>query len=415
MPTQLDLFSAVQDIYLENGGELRQHELYKHLASKTGINPSEHIGHVGETQSKHNLFHRKVRWVQQSLKSKRLLEQVDRGTWRLAGSAAQRLHVIETGKSVIAASTNLGIVICSDSQSVFDNKLVTEPINLVVTSPPYMLQKPRLYGGTFDEESWVDFICEVISKIQPRLAEGANICLNIGQDAFNSNEPSRLTHIELLTTRLVYELKLKLVDRLIWQSNKAPAPYQYCSKHHFMLHTGYEFCLVFCNSPWHSHADNRRVRQPHSDAHTRYVQRGGASRKSVSGDGAYRKRVGAYSNTDLSKGRIPNNILQFSNKCVQNEMVNRYARSLQIPTHGAKFPISLAKYLVQYLSRPGDFCYDPFGGTATFGQACQILGRPFMITEPVFEYVRQSFVRFENLGDDVYYNPYFLKPHLLAA
>lgn len=215
---QGDLFDAIEQSYLENNGQLTQKQLYTNVASQLDIDPSEHIGTAGK-QKNVNLFYRKVRWVQQSMKQKKLLTQLERGVWTLSGTAKERLHQINEAKSVIAMSTNLGIVICSTSQAVFDNDIVQEDIDLVLTSPPYLLQKQRHYGGDYTVREWVDFVVEVISKILPRLADGASIALNIGQDSFVQGQPARHTHIERLTIALEDDLKLSLVDRIVWLSN----------------------------------------------------------------------------------------------------------------------------------------------------------------------------------------------------
>ncbi|WP_172859104.1 DNA methyltransferase [Vibrio anguillarum] len=53
-------------------------------------------------------------------------------------------------------------------------------------------------------------------------------------------------------------------------------------------------------------------------------------------------------------------------------------------------------------------CVDPFGGSGTTAQACEDTGRRWISIEPVLQYIKQSFVRFSSLGDDVWYNPAFL-------
>jgi DNA modification methylase len=57
-------------------------------------------------------------------------------------------------------------------------------------------------------------------------------------------------------------------------------------------------------------------------------------------------------------------------------------------------PLALAMFLVQYLSRPGDLIVDPFGGTLTTARAAETLGRMWMATEIMAEYLMGGRFRF---------------------
>ncbi|HDY8122783.1 TPA: site-specific DNA-methyltransferase [Vibrio vulnificus] len=403
---QLNLFDAVEQAYLDNDGKLSQNELYSSVADKLNIDPEEYYDLVGK-QSRVNLFYRKCRWVQQSMKADKLLKQTERGMWELTGKAKEKLHTINEAKSVIAMSTSLGVMICSKCESVFGNDIIQQNIDLVLTSPPYVLQQSRNYGGTHQAKEWVQFIMGVIEKIAPRLADGASIALNIGQDSFHQGMPARQTHIE----RLIIEMEdagFWLVDRLIWQSNKAPTPYAWTSLNRYMLKASYEFVLHFTNNPLALKSNNQRVLLPHTEQHKKFVLSGGTKNNAINSDGAHRKRTGDYSQTDLNKGKLASNNLFFANKCVRNEEVNRFAREHGLPTHGAKMPWKLAEFLVKYLCPFGGLVVDPFGGSGTTASACEETGRKWVSIEPIMEYIKQSFIRFSSLGDDVWYNPEFV-------
>ena len=159
------------------------------------------------------------------------------------------------------------------------------------------------------------------------------------------------------------------------------------------LNVGYEPVLVFCNDPMKSFADNRRVLQPHSESHQKLIDRGGESRKRVNSDGAYRINPGAYGNA--TEGRIPKNVLRFSSSCADQRQMRRMAKAAGLPVHGASMPLALAMFLVQWLSRPGDLVVDPFGGTQTTPKACELLGRLWMSSEIMAEYVMNGRFRFD--------------------
>lgn len=404
---QLDLFEAVKQSYAEREGPMSQPELYEAVAGKLNIDPSTCYGPVGKQNTRTNLFKRKVRWVQQSMKQGQLLQKLERGMWELTGDAKTQLQTIKEAKSVIAMSTSLGIMICSKTEDVFNKGIIGENIDLVLTSPPYLLQNPRSYGGPTEEREWVEFVMSVINKITPRLSEGASIALNIGTDSFVRGQPARNTHIERLTLAMI-DADFYLVDRLIWRSNKSPQPYAWTSLHRFMLRSTYEYVLHFTNDPKKLMSNNQRVLLPHSQKHIEYVQKGGNRRDAIYADGADIKRVGDYSQTDLTKGKLRTNDLYFSNKCIKNELVNKFAREQGLPMHSAKMPFALAEMLITYLCPVGGLVLDPFGGTATTGSAAEKTGRRWISIDPVIDYIKQSFIRFSTLKDDVWFNPDFI-------
>jgi len=405
---QLNLFSAVEEAYLNNSGQLTQSQLYEHVSNELGVNPNDYYGVVGKNSVKCNLFYRKVRWVQQSLKCGQLLENVSKGVWRLVGKAKEKLEVIEEGKSVIAMSTALGIVINSETQSVLSKDIIPEKsVHLVVTSPPFLLQNARDYGGPTVQQDWLDFMMSVFEPIRSRMVEGGSLFINIGQDSFIPRKPARTTHLERFIIAME-DAGYYLVDRIILRSNKAPSPYAWTSLHRYMLKSSYDFCFHFTTDPKQLFTNNQEILLPHTEEHTRFVLNGGVpSDYKGSSDGAYSKRTGDYGKSGLSKGRLPDNSPYFANRCTHNELVNKYARENGLATHGAKMPYKIAKWLIQYGSRVGNLVFDPFYGSGTTCEAAEELGRRWIGCEYIKQFIQQSFVRYRTLTDEIWVNPAF--------
>ncbi|MFK4706246.1 hypothetical protein ABIC83_003085 [Roseateles asaccharophilus] len=183
------------------------------------------------------------------------------------------------------------------------------------------------------------------------------------------------------------------MDDIPWPSNKIPTPYQWSSRKRMQLASGYEPVIVFCNDPLKSFADNRRVLQPHSEAHKKLMASGGERRARVNSDGAYRLRAGAYSKE--TPGRIPKNVLNFGTTCPDNRRMRKLAKAAGYPLHGASMPLTLALFLVAFLSRPGDMVVDPFGGTQTTAKAAELLGRLWQTSEIYAEYLLGARFRFD--------------------
>ncbi|EGZ6889825.1 hypothetical protein DDN52_14420 [Vibrio cholerae] len=82
---------------------------------------------------------------------------------------------------------------------------------------------------------------------------------------------------------------------------------------------------------------------------------------------------------------------------------------LNVPTHGAKWPVKLVDFLVRLFTEPGDLAVDPFGGTASLGFVCQLLKRKFVVIDNTLEYAMQSVNRFIGITDDLWINPQLIK------
>jgi site-specific DNA-methyltransferase (cytosine-N4-specific) len=236
-----------------------------------------------------------------------------------------------------------------------------------------------------------------------KLADGGNIALNLSQDIFEHKSPARSDYLERLVIALKDELGLHLMDRIPWVCpNKLPGPIQWASLKRTQMNTGYEPIYWFSNNPHKCISNNQRILEPHTTAHQNFINAGGTKKHAVHGDGAYIKRVGSYSNP--TTGKIPKNVFSFPNNCREGNKVSAYAKRLGISPHAAKMPLPLAEKLVNFLSREGDLVVDPFGGTLTTGQAAERNNRRWICTEMMWEYIRASFVRF----DDRVMNPKFI-------
>ena len=398
---QQELFSALIDIYSSAEHPLSNSDVYKKVSAKIGlIDDERNFQPVGKDKTMRNLYHRKIRWLQQTLKSKKILKRVERGFWEMLPNEKIRLRSIKEGKKVIAFSTNFGVCLWASNKDVFKD-VIDEPIHLVLTSPPYPLKVSRAYGNV-DLKDYIDFICQALEPIVKKMANGASIALNVSNDIFVKGSPARSTYLERLIIALEDRLSLFKMDTLQWVSNKPPGPIAWASKKRTQLNTGYEPVLWFCNDPLACFSDNRRVLLPHTKEHQKFINNGGVKKSHTNGDGAYRKFTGAFSNK--TKGKIPRNVLTFNNFCSEGRSVTKYAKEIGILPHSAKMPLKLASFLVQFLTRPGDLVVDPFAGTLTTAQAAEENQRRWVCTEIMWEYIRQSFVRFKG---DVWINPNF--------
>lgn len=390
---QIDLFEVAGAYAQPQSGRLRNEELYRMVAGRSGIDASalNATAPIGRAGAERSLVKRSIRWHQQSLRQLGLIERVEgaRGVWELTEGGRTKLRKIRDGIAVLAFSTDLGVAIWSNCTTVFERW--DEPVFLVLTSPPFPLRHPRLYGNPDNTEEYVDFICHTLEPIVRNLAPGGNVVLNLG-DVYEEGSPAKSIYLEELTIALRKRLGLSLMNRIVWESNKPPGPVQWASKQRMQLHDNYEMCLWFCNSPTMCIANNQRVLEPHTKAHQRLIERGGEKRESVNGDGAYRIQHGSYSRP--TAGRIPRNIFHVSNNCSSQREYKRRAKELGLVPHGATMPLALARKLVRFLTDVGQLVVDPLAGSLTTPLACEMEDRPWIASEIAYDYVRGGSERF---------------------
>jgi DNA modification methylase len=410
IPLQMDLFDYVAKAYGSTAeGVLENERLYHTVAAQAGI-PEEVLEAkvaIGKSGQEHSPLKRAIRWQQQNLKRLGLIERVEdvRGLWQLTKEGRHRLRRAADKVSLLAFSTSLGVAIWGDCRQIFSR--LDEPIHLVITSPPYPLAKPRAYGNPKESE-YVDFICGALEPVVANLVAGGSLCLNISNDIFEQGSPARSLYQERLVLALHDRLGLFLIDRLIWHNgSKAPGPVQWASLKRVQLNVAYEPVLWFSNDPHKVRSDNRRVLEPHTERQQRLIAAGGCQEEATYADGAYRRRKGSYGNE--TPGRIPRNVLSFGHSCPDNKEYRQDCERLGLPPHGAVFPATLPNFLIRFLTEPGDLVADPFGGKITTGRQAEELGRRWISTEWIYEYIRGAADRFRN------YEGFWLNPALCSS
>ena len=176
---QLDLFTSVLDSYL-HGGLLSNDALYGHLIERGALHDVDLRAKraIGASGQQHSPAKRRVRWIQQSLKSMNLIERIpeQRGMWRATPKAKGELTPASPKVVMLGFSTELGIAVWGDATEVLSR--IDQPVHLFLASPPYPLRAPRRYGNPTAEQ-YVDFICSVLEPVVKTLAPGGVVSLNV--------------------------------------------------------------------------------------------------------------------------------------------------------------------------------------------------------------------------------------------
>lgn len=392
---QLDLFKSVQQAYTK--GAVSNEALYDDLVERGALEAQDFEGkrQVGSAGKSYQCTKRRVRWIQQTLKHMGVLESAgSRGHWRLTEAGRKGLTPAVPQRILLGFSTNLGVALWASCQDVFPR--LDQPIALALTSPPYPLTTARAYGNPH-EAQYVDWICTMLEPIVKNLLPGGSIVLNVSNDIFLSKSPARSLYRERMVLALHDRLGLHKMDEIIWHNPcRPPGPIQWSSKDRVQLNFTWEPVYWFTNDPLLVNSDNRRVLEPHSETHLKLMRRGGETTSRVSGDGAYRVRKGAYANP--TEGRIPRNLITMRHNCKDQDQYKAYCDKMGLPRHGAAMPLALAKKMVEFTTKPGDLVVDPFGGSFTTAKACEELGRQWVSTELMGEYVAGGASRFHSMA-----------------
>lgn len=392
---QLSIFD-IASIYA-NRESLTNEVLYKNYAalgglSKDELNKLEPIGEQGRLYSKKK---REVRWYQQELKQLGLLEHVEgkRGVWRLteAGKNKVSLHQINNSFQMLAFSTKLGIALWGDARKIFEKS--TEPIHLILSSPPYPLNEPRVYGNVKEKE-YVDWLCYMIEPIVKNLVDGGSVVLNISNDISIKESPHKSLYKERLVLALHDRLSLYKMDEIPWVNTSKIPSNPWATQKKVQMLPAWEPILWLCNSPTKTKADTTRILQPYSESHLRYVAHGGSKKDYINGDGTYHVKKGAFS--QLNDGALPKNVFQRGHRSSSTNNYHQLCKFLGLPKHPATFPIEIPKYFIQFLTEKGDCVADPFGGRGTTLLAAEELGRRWIGGDIIWEYLRGGGVCFSD-------------------
>ncbi|WP_370560964.1 DNA methyltransferase [Escherichia coli] len=383
----------IAHIYAASESPLTNDELYREVQRKTGMSDAElhELKEFGSDKTRTSGVKHKVRWFQQTLRQAGVIERVPekRGVWRYASKTKTNLHESWEKLCVVGFSTSLGASVFGNAYAFFSN--ITEQIHLCLTSPPYLLRNSRDYGhgGGRGEQAYIDWLLRILEPIVKQLVPGASVALNITQDSFNRGRPSRSLYLERLTLALCDKLGLELMDRLQWVNrSKPPSPTHWACKQRVQLCSSYEPVLWFTNDASKVRSNNLRVLQPHSDQHLKLQAAGGENRTTFYGDGAYQLKSGSFGNK--TEGTIPKNTLFYGNSCADTRFCHSIARELGFPLHGATSPTRLAAFLIEFLTEPGDLVVDPFAGLHKVPIAAERLGRRWLATDKIMEWLAIS-------------------------
>lgn len=335
----------------------------------------------------------KIRSIQQNLKARGLIENAStKGKWKVTTKGKSQLTQAPKGQPKMYFTTAMGVSFWGYGDDVA--KLYRNEIDLIITSPPYLLGKDREYGNIGkSEKAYVDNLVSAIEGWLPCLTSTASIVLNIGETLIKGAGYQSLAKERLLIA-LEDRLGLHLVQRFQWYSPSKPVNNYWTTHAKKHCITATEDFLWLSLNPKQAKANNQNVLVDYSEKWKKHIE--SAQRKSPIQSNT--RPSGNSNNPDsFSKdngGSIAHNLLMATPEPAQSDYI-RFCKENNLPVHPARFHYSLPEFFVKFLTDAGDVVADWFHGSGNTGYAAEKNDRYWIGSEIMEEYIKGSIGRMQ--------------------
>ena len=296
--------------------------------------------------------------------------------------------------------TGAGAAYLQDSINVLQ-AMPSNCVDLVMTSPPFALTRQKEYGNEPIDRyiAWLMPFCEEVYRV---LKPAGSFVLDIG-GTWEPGLPVRSTYHFEVAVRLAR--RFKLAQEFYWfNPARLPSPAEWVTVRRVRVKDAVNMVWWFGKTE-HPKADNRRVLQPYSDSMRALLKKGYKAKKRPSGHDISTKF--AQDNGGAIPANVftaspapddaPSNFLTLANTD-SNSHYLRVCREKGINPHPARYPESLVRFFVAFLTDPGDFVFDPFGGSNVTGAVCEEMGRRWVVSEINRDYLEGSRARFDRMA-----------------
>lgn len=280
--------------------------------------------------------------------------------------------------------TDLGAAYLGDAAELLQS-VPDESIQLIVTSPPYALQRPKEYDNVPPEE-YVDWFMPFVHELHRVLCEDGSLVVNIG-GSWNKGQPTRSVYPYALMMQMTEVFHL--AQDLYWfNSAQLPTPAEWVAVQRVRLKDAVEFLWWFSKTPYPK-ADNSCILKPYSKSMKKLLQRGDYN----DGPRPSGHDISQGFATD-NNGAIRPNFLLCGNTA-SNGLYMRRCRELGIRPHPARFPKPIPDLFVRFLTDEGDLVLDPFAGSCLTGAVAEALDRQWLCFDIVEDYLLGGALRFD--------------------
>lgn len=287
--------------------------------------------------------------------------------------------------------TELGAAYAGDALELL-RRLEDESVDLVLTSPPFALQRRKEYGNP-DEAEYADWLLPFAREVWRVLRETGSFVLELG-GAYCRGRPVRSLYSYRTLLRLCDEQGWRLAEEFFWHNPaRLPSPVEWVNRRKIRVKDAVTTIWWLSKSDYPK-ADVRRVLVPYSGSMEHVI------RKGVPTPG--RRPSGHVIRPGFAEdrgGAIPSNLLRIANTDSNSRYLQR-CRLAGVRPHPARFPPQLPEFFVRFLTDPGDLVLDIFAGSNTTGWVAERLGRRWLAFELRRDYLAASAFRFVDTDDE---------------
>ncbi|MBL0143873.1 MAG: site-specific DNA-methyltransferase [Betaproteobacteria bacterium] len=281
-------------------------------------------------------------------------------------------------------STKLGAMWNGDSLDWMDTREAGS-VNLIMTSPPFGLVRKKTYGNE-DAHAYCDWFRPFAERFRKVLRDDGSLVIDIG-GAWKPGTPTRsLYHFELLVMLCEEYGFHRALVHYWWNPAKLPTPAEWVNVRRVRPKDAVNCVWWLSKSPYPK-ASNRRVLAPYSDSMKALLKNGYRAKTRPSGH-VISEKFGRDNG-----GSVPPNLLAIANT-ESNGAYQDYCRERGLDIHPARFPAALPEYFIRMTTDPGDFVFDPFGGSCVTGAVSETLRRRWACVELNATYLEGAIARF---------------------
>ena len=295
-------------------------------------------------------------------------------------------------KNVVSTAyqTNLGLMLNGKAEDAFLStfmKKYTGKIQLILTSPPFPLNRKKKYGN-YKGKAYTNWLAGFAPLFRKLLKRNGSIVIEMG----NAWEPGMPVMSILALESLITFLKtgsFHLCQQFVYYNPaRLPSPAQWVNVERIRVKDSFTHIWWMGRCP-RPKASNKRVLKEYSPSMEKLLE----SKKYNHGRRPSEHNIGRTSFLKHNSGAIPSNVLEFANTSA-NDKYQRYCHERNFPLHPARMPAGVAEFFIKFLTQPGDLVLDPFAGSNITGAAAQRLNRHWVSIELKQEYVGGSMGRF---------------------
>jgi DNA modification methylase len=306
-------------------------------------------------------------------------------------------------------ATKLGSYLHGDSVKLLNGPLgekLEGKVQLILTSPPFPLNRKKKYGNTQgdDYKEWFISLAPIFEKL---LTPNGSIVIELG----NSWEPGRpvqsLLHLESLIGFVNNpKVDLRLCQQFVcYNPSRLPSPAQWVTIERTRFTDSYTHVWWMSNND-NPKADNKRVLRPYSESMKKLLK----AQSYNAGTRPSEHKISEKSFLKNNKGSICQNVFEIEAidpkrevrlpntfslaNSVSNDEFTRLCKAAKIQPHPARMPLGLADFFIQVLTDEGDLVLDPFGGSNTTGFLAERSGRKWLSIDMSEQYIEQAKLRF---------------------